>query len=194
MRRRLPREVELQRKAAIEEKMQQGLSSISVIAEALRGQPGFESSKPHDIYMCVHGYFRRHKLPTRKSVGAARNLGTAINSLLGNFIGQFQIHLPAGQVAEFSRFITALMAVARPLEAQAARVPELEGRIRELETSVRDLESGLPIAILQEENTRLRAVIEKQGTVIETLKRTNGYRGGRALTPESHLVVSAGRD
>lgn len=194
MRRRLPREVELQRKSAIEEKMRQGLTSVSAITEALRDQPGFAGSKPHNIYMCVHSYFRRHKLPTRKSAGVTSNPSAPINSPLANFIGQFQIHLPAGQIAEFSRFISALMAVASPLEAQAARVPELEGRIRELETSVRDLESGLPTAALQEENTRLRAVIEKQGTIIETLKRTNGYRGGRALTPENHLVVSAGRD
>lgn len=190
----LPREVKLQRKLAIEEKMRQGFTNVLAIAEALRDQPSFAGSKPNNIYNCVYNYFLRYKLSTRKLAGTAGNPRAVINSPLGNFIGQFQIHLPAGQIGEFSRFITALMTVARPLEAQAARVPELEVRIRELETSVRDLELGLPTAVLQEENTRLRAVIGKQETTIETLKRANGYQGGRALTPENHLAVSAGRD
>ncbi|MBI2639568.1 MAG: hypothetical protein HYW90_01600 [Candidatus Sungbacteria bacterium] len=198
---RKTREMTETRKDAIEAEIAKGITSVREIARVLHGHPGFDAETFEGTSEGIRRYFKKRKLSASQQPRTHASMITAIAasaatsaSSIQTFLEKYQIRLPAGQISEFNRFITALTAVARPLEERALRVPIMEERIRELEASVRDLKSNLPTVILEEENRRLRGVIEKQETVIETLKRTKGYRGGRILTPESHLVVSAGRD
>ena len=194
---------------AIAQKLNEGLVGVTAITKALLGTPGFEDIGFSTTYSRVYQYHRNQgiltKVPPQKeqrpsTANPAARIGIPVSVIarkapIQNFVDSYQIRLPLGQADEFSRFVKALLSVALPLEAEAARVPGLEQKIRDLEEKVRDLESRSPDEKLREENTRLRNMIEAKNALIEKWKMDKGgYNSSRVLTAEEHLATSAGRD